>query len=258
MISYRSACRPVTAVPDVERLVERLQHGLQYDGHAGARLQEDQLLPDDPLRSDTAAGLREGVRGPESHLVSVHTHALRVWGLRALHVAGRQGAAGRKRDALPRAFVFAPGEEVHPPLDGIVGKESLFSARDRSRDPEAPGRFNERILEDREGARSLAPIENLLRETTVCNIETAKSARSSFRRSLPKGAIKKRIIGYGQKLQKTEITLGDKKSEKVGSTGGKTGKKIVEESTEVKGQHPAILFYTVIYISLVRHHKGGR
>jgi len=88
VISYRSACRPVTAVPDVERLVERLQHGLQYDGHAGARLQEDQLLPDDPLCGDTAAGLREGVRGPESHLVSVHTHALRVWGLRALHVAG--------------------------------------------------------------------------------------------------------------------------------------------------------------------------
>lgn len=41
MISYRSARRPVTAVPDVERLVERLQHGLQYDRHAGARLQED-------------------------------------------------------------------------------------------------------------------------------------------------------------------------------------------------------------------------
>lgn len=88
VISYRSACRPVTAVPDVERLVERLQHGLQYDGHARARLQEDQLLPDDPLCGDTAAGLREGVRGPKSHLVSVHTHALRVWGLRALHVAG--------------------------------------------------------------------------------------------------------------------------------------------------------------------------
>jgi len=57
VISYRSACRPVTAVPDVERLVERLQHGLQYDRHTGARLQEDQLLPDDPLRGDTATGL---------------------------------------------------------------------------------------------------------------------------------------------------------------------------------------------------------
>lgn len=97
VISYRSACRPVTAVPDIKRLVERLQHGIQYDGYAGARLQEDQLLPDDPLRGDTAAGLREGIRGPESHLVSVHTHALRVWGLRALHVAGGEGPPGGAR-----------------------------------------------------------------------------------------------------------------------------------------------------------------
>ena len=124
VISYRSACRPVTAVPDVERLVERLQHGLQYDRHTGARLQEDQLLPDDPLRGDTATGLWEGVRRPESHLVSVHTHALRVWGLRALHVAG--GAKGRqeKRDA----FRICAGGSASA-ARWIIGKESLLSAK---------------------------------------------------------------------------------------------------------------------------------
>lgn len=171
VISYRSACCPVTAVPDVERLVERLQHGLQYDGHAGARLQEDQLLPDDPLRGDTATGLREGVWGPESHLVSVHTHALRVWGLRALHVAG--GARGRReeRDAFPRAFAFALGG-VHSPREGPSGKSRIL-ARDRSWNPEAPGRSVQRTYPrgvDHEGgfrSRIARVVEKLL-EKHLC------------------------------------------------------------------------------------------
>jgi len=122
--SYRSVGYSVTAVPDIERFVERLQHGLQHDGHAGARLQEDQLLPDDPLCGDTTAGLREGIRGPESHLVSVHTHALRVWGLRALHVVGGKGPPGGA--ALPRACTARGSASVRWMLDG-------------SRSPEVPG-----------------------------------------------------------------------------------------------------------------------
>ena len=77
------------AVPDVERVVERLQHGLQHDRDAGAGLQEDQYLPDDALRRHTSARLREGLRGSESHLVPVHAPALRLRGLRTLHALVR-------------------------------------------------------------------------------------------------------------------------------------------------------------------------
>lgn len=80
-------CFPV--VPDVERIVERFQHGLQYDWHVGAWLQEDQLFSDDTLCGDSSTRLRKGLRGLKSHLVPVHTHAVRVWGLRTLRVEGK-------------------------------------------------------------------------------------------------------------------------------------------------------------------------
>lgn len=187
------ACRPVTAVPDVERLVERLQHGLQYDGHAGARLQEDQFLPDDPLRGDTAARLREGVRGPESHLVSVHTHALRVWGLRALHVAGRQGGPpGGTR--CTSAFVFALGGSAFA-ARWIVGKGSLLSARSiaRFRSSRSVRRTCPRGA-DREGIRSRIArvIENLLERQLCTTLRPLNPpvCTPPFRRSLRDGSDK--------------------------------------------------------------------
>jgi len=130
-------------------------------------MQEDQLLPDDPLRGDTAARLREGVRGPESHLVSVHTHALRVWGLRALHVAG--GARGRReeQDALPRALAFALGG-MYLPLDGSSGR-SRSLARDHEILKLLANQLNERILEAKAFDRGSRVIENLL-EKYLCTM----------------------------------------------------------------------------------------
>ena len=50
-----------TVVPDLQRVDLRFQHGVQHDWYPGARKQEEQLLPDDALRSHQTPGLRETV-----------------------------------------------------------------------------------------------------------------------------------------------------------------------------------------------------
>lgn len=176
----------LAVVPDVERVVERLQHGLQYDWHVGAWLQEDQLLSDDSLCGNSSSRLREGLRRLESHLVPVHTHALRVWGLRTLRVEREKGVLTELRaPSLPFPFVLHPSKRIRS-----ESREFLFDRRiDRmdkrgkdfrvSRSPpfSSPARFQRWIVAEEGAIREIDEPNDQTRDQT-CE-ETSKSQQTS-------------------------------------------------------------------------------